>query len=394
MMRDGVSLPRVPPDPDEYLNAEAIEQLKGSWPMDIIGDQSKWPRMVYSKVDFMYELINSSHLDECWVIPDGIRKLGLEGSIPYDITQRLHSYDNAYDLVKSFTPHMMDKYNARFCYAEKGGNKIQKEVDGCSIRDKIHYLETGFEDNKHTIDKDSVYMTELRYKDAYPHPISGEIVKTVSRLDIKDIAESIRPKPADRMYMYWDRYDEGLFIGGKNSGKCLHVDQCLWSNIGKNYTGWKLLALWSVADSNDVLDKLGRQTFEPPLTIGEISALKKACRIVLIRPDRLDFVLDREEREAAAASTIGGQHTHYTQITTPLDDDEEEEEAADVRDIGVYDDFEGHHYHHYGAAMDTACRHIAAAVGCVTRKRKYFRKELRKTKRLRAFVKDEEYQMH
>ena len=29
------------------------------------------------------------------------------------------------------------------------------------------------------------------------------------------------------------RYDEGAFIGGKDSGSPLHVDQVSWSNVGK-----------------------------------------------------------------------------------------------------------------------------------------------------------------
>ena len=29
---------------------------------------------------------------------------------------------------------------------------------------------------------------------------------------------------------YWDRHDEGVFIGNRGSGKGVHVDQVLWSN--------------------------------------------------------------------------------------------------------------------------------------------------------------------
>ncbi|KAF4715585.1 hypothetical protein FOZ62_009773 [Perkinsus olseni] len=341
---------------------------------------------------------------------------------------------------------MKETYKARFCYTvvgeEKssvsGDERVQKESEGSGLRGKIQFLDAGIRDKDHPIEKHTIYLTELRqalYAEGYPHPISGELVKTVSSIDIKDIAESIRPKPADRMYMYWDRYDEGLFIGGRNSGKCMHVDQCLWSNIGKNYTGWKLLALWSVADSNDILNELSRETFEPPLSTHQIAALRRACRIVLVRPgdvclfsggiahtvisiseelsmtvyesfvsmnprniehwldsanpavqhpsftmpdsdldsieddvldhlDRVDFVLDREEREAeeAIASASSSDTPHVSTLTPDVEDA--------VRHIDAYDDFEGHHYRHYGSAIDTAHKHIAAAVECVTRKRK------------------------
>ena len=29
---------------------------------------------------------------------------------------------------------------------------------------------------------------------------------------------------------YWDRHDEGVFVGNRGSGKGVHVDQVLWSN--------------------------------------------------------------------------------------------------------------------------------------------------------------------
>ena len=67
---------------------------------------------------------------------------------------------------------------------------------------------------------------------------------------------------------YWDRHDEGVFIGNRGSGKGVHVDQVLWSNarasqvskksnkstdswifcclaeVGKNWRGYKLVAAW------------------------------------------------------------------------------------------------------------------------------------------------------
>ena len=54
---------------------------------------------------------------------------------------------------------------------------------------------------------------------------------------------------------YWDRYDEGVFVGGAGSGSAMHVDQIGWSNIGKNWTGHKLVAIWPYgAASNRALD--------------------------------------------------------------------------------------------------------------------------------------------
>ncbi|KAF4685866.1 hypothetical protein FOZ60_005974 [Perkinsus olseni] len=218
----------------------------------------------------------------------------------------------------------------------------------------------------------------------------------------------VLPDPEDYLdeearYMYWDRYDEGLFIGGRNSGKCMHVDQCLWSNIGKNYTGWKLLALWSVADSQgmyasspggiahtviSISEELSMTVYEsfvsmnprniehwldsanpavqhPSFTMPD-SDLDSIEDDVLDHLDRVDFVLDREEREAEEAIASASSSTDTPHVSTLTPDVEDA-----VRHIDAYDDFEGHHYRHYGSAIDTAHKHIAAAVECVTRKRKY-----------------------
>ena len=32
-------------------------------------------------------------------------------------------------------------------------------------------------------------------------------------------------------HRYWDRYDEGLFVGGTLVGSPMHVDQIIWSNV-------------------------------------------------------------------------------------------------------------------------------------------------------------------
>lgn len=54
MMSEKVTLPRISPDPDVYLDEEARRQLEGTWPIDLVGDKSKWPRIIHNKIDFMY----------------------------------------------------------------------------------------------------------------------------------------------------------------------------------------------------------------------------------------------------------------------------------------------------------------------------------------------------
>ncbi len=107
-----------------------------------------------------------------------------------------------------------------------------------------------------------VYVAELRRNEKYTHPATkDETVKTALTLDVKDVL----PNNMQQWFPYWDRYDEGIFVGDNQTGKCLHVDQVLWSNIGKNFTGYKIAAAWPFGKvGNDVLDRLGREVFKKP----------------------------------------------------------------------------------------------------------------------------------
>ena len=65
---------------------------------------------------------------------------------------------------------------------------------------------------------------------------------------------------------YWDRYDEGVFIGGRYAGSPMHVDQIMWSNVGKSFGGAKLLAIWASGEaSREIFDQHHYTLFTPPL---------------------------------------------------------------------------------------------------------------------------------
>ena len=130
-------------------------------------------------------------------------------------------------------------------------------------------------------------MAELRRNVKYTHPATkDEQVKTAMTLDVKDVL----PNNLQQFFPYWDRYDEGIFIGDNQTGKCLHVDQVLWSNIGKNFTGYKIAAAWPFGQvGNDVLDDLGREVFKKPLDSVQARALEKAAKVVVLQPGDLFF---------------------------------------------------------------------------------------------------------
>ena len=78
-----------------------------------------------------------------------------------------------------------------------------------------------------------VYLGEIRKREKYRHAQDGRWAKTLLRYDVCDWLGKERA----RAMPYWDRFDEGLFVGGRFAGSPLHVDQILWSNVGKNFTG-------------------------------------------------------------------------------------------------------------------------------------------------------------
>mmetsp|Transcript_35141 Transcript_35141/g.92266 ORF Transcript_35141/g.92266 Transcript_35141/m.92266 type:complete len:243 (-) Transcript_35141:297-1025(-) len=84
---------------------------------------------------------------------------------------------------------------------------------------------------------------------------------------------------------YWDRYDEGVFVGGCFAGSPMHVDQIIWSNVGKNFAGYKLLVVWPYGEaSRPLFDEHHYSLFVPPLSRAEDLALEQAACVALLAP--------------------------------------------------------------------------------------------------------------
>jgi len=85
---------------------------------------------------------------------------------------------------------------------------------------------------------------------------------------------------------YWDRYNEGVFIGSQHAGSPLHMDQCIWSNVGKNFTGYKLIAIWKYDENiHDLIEPYHRRLFHlPGITKSELELLSQCAKIVLLHP--------------------------------------------------------------------------------------------------------------
>ncbi|CAK0814268.1 unnamed protein product [Prorocentrum cordatum] len=79
----------------------------------------------------------------------------------------------------------------------------------------------------------------------------------------------------------WDRGH--CFLGAEGAGSCLHVDQAWWSNVAKNYLGYKLVATWAPSGAPAALRCAG-ELFRKPLTAEQQEALRQAARVALLRP--------------------------------------------------------------------------------------------------------------
>ena len=87
-------------------------------------------------------------------------------------------------------------------------------------------------------------------------------------------------------------------------------DQALWSNVGHNYTGYKLLATWAPGSiSTKLHDTMLDSVFTPPLKQDQLDALRQASRIVLLRPGDV-FLMSGGV--AHATLTVGSEELNLT----------------------------------------------------------------------------------
>jgi len=139
----------------------------------------------------------------------------------------------------------------------------------------------------------TLYLCEMRLAKTVDNPRSSKrSTKPSAILGARRTKTILRRQLADAFgedlamcTLSWDTQDDGVFVGGRNSGKGIHVDQVYWSNVGNNLAGHKLLATWPPGDPSsrlhrDMLDAV----FAAPLGTPHLDALSRASRVVLLRP--------------------------------------------------------------------------------------------------------------
>ena len=228
-------------------------------------------------------LLFGSHLDRIIVLRDGVARLGLDRALPSEVTAAAEGET----CVRRFLTSLGDdEALARLrgrVYCTRPGERDERELkvdaDGKeldTLADKRRALSSGVRDPK-----DSVYLGELRRAQKYRHDADGAWSKSLLARGVCDALG----RTQHRAMPYWDRYDEGIFVGARFGGSPMHVDQVLWSNVGKNWLGHKLLVVWPYGESSRPLfDDHNYDLFVPPLRHDEERALEQCAQVALCGP--------------------------------------------------------------------------------------------------------------
>lgn len=269
----------VPP----YLNEKELMMLDGLWPIELLEDPRRMPRFVSTAEEFLQEVLVGDHLGDFVILPNGVELLGLgeEESLPADIRGAMEGCSSVVDVLRRFQKddNLLDSYKAGVEYIDaKGEQRGVLPKERRNLRGRVNEV-LRLADNAE-VDPQQIYIAEVRVQKERTHPIGGDRVKTICSRDVKDVLG-----PFAAWTLYWDRHDEGVFIGNRLAGKGVHVDQVLWSNVGKNWRGYKLVAAWPKGEvSCRICKDFDDQVFSPPLSEPQIRALKEAAKVVLLRP--------------------------------------------------------------------------------------------------------------
>eukprot|EP00928_Gymnodinium_smaydae_P074182 TRINITY_DN57246_c0_g1_i1.p1 TRINITY_DN57246_c0_g1~~TRINITY_DN57246_c0_g1_i1.p1 ORF type:complete len:506 (-),score=96.57 TRINITY_DN57246_c0_g1_i1:29-1546(-) len=266
-----------------YFSDEELKMLEGTWPVELLRDRRRQPLYVQTADAFVRHVLTEAHDEEFVILPRGDELLDVrwEDCLPRDLREALEGCKSTVEFARRLrnSPEMLAKYRADVEYVDPKRQqrdllKKEKLNLGKRIDAALNLVEEG------KADPDLLYIAELRLQQAVEHPIGGDKAKTICSRDIKDVLG-----PYASWTLYWDRFDEGFFVGGRGSGKGVHIDQVLWSNVGRNWKGYKLAAMWPKGEvSKVVANEFYDRLLTPPLSKSELDALRLASKVVLLRP--------------------------------------------------------------------------------------------------------------
>lgn len=249
------------------------------WPISA----AQQPEVVHTAEAFLEVLLFQPHLGRVVVLPNGIQLLGQQESIPASIRQAVGSSSTMRGFFERLDQGVLGKFRARLWhYGARGAETEIRRGGGDSRRSLRETLRALRErEERGAVPRGApLYLSELRWCQKVRHPLApGELVKTATNCDVYDCTPLARRMPL------WERSEGGIFVGEAGTGSGLHVDQCLWSNVGRNWCGFKLFALWPWTERCSIIEDAGKGTvFHMPLSERDVGMLRRAKKVALIRP--------------------------------------------------------------------------------------------------------------
>ena len=223
----GFNSPRVP-------STDELRRLllrDSGWPMELLSDPKMQPRVVSSAEEFADELMFGEHMDEVVVLKGGCELLQQQEAVPTAISSAIQGNTTVRGFLDSLSQDTRKTHNARIYHLNDSGRdtkQLRKDASGREMTDLEEKMVELARVGPKVAADESMYIAELRRTTKFRHLADGGWAKTALTTDVKDFVGVDRAA----LLPYWDRFDEGVFVGGRHSGSAMHVDQVGWSNVG------------------------------------------------------------------------------------------------------------------------------------------------------------------
>jgi len=258
--------------PEQY---ELFEQL-GLEPSKYLLP-SQGPTMVHTADAFLRATCFESHVDDVIVLAGGLDKLGLASSLPGYVLEAASASRSTLEFCHRLGQHRglehFDAYLSRF--PEGHETLVSRDSQG----DRLDDLGEMCEEACKAWPDERYYISELGRYSKRDHPLTQERTRCLLDADVRDVCE----KELGVELPIWERGN--AFVGESGTGSCVHVDKVCWSNVGKNWTGYKLFCVWRIgAQSTQILAQHYKKIMSAPFSDTDIEALKMAVKVCLLVP--------------------------------------------------------------------------------------------------------------
>ncbi|CAK0878884.1 unnamed protein product, partial [Prorocentrum cordatum] len=271
--------------------------------------------VVHTVDAFMEALLWTPHLERVVVLPDGVRLLGQAGGLPELARVAAARSRDMRGFLSSLGAEATDLFRGRLWHYGRTGRETEIKRRGSGGKRTLTETVGRFRAQERAGEVPPgapLYLSELRWQKKVQHPIvSGEMVKTATTCDIYDTTPFARHMPL------WERSEGGIFVGERGAGSGMHVDQCLWSNVGRNWCGYKLFALWPWSERHAILEEAGKGTvFHMPrdkqLHVRKLSELRAEIPGATLGPTPRGGAPDRGPPNGAVATRRVVSHSVHS----------------------------------------------------------------------------------